>query len=57
MIAVDEIVGTQQESTESPTPVPRVGAEKAPPLKSWNEAVDQLRFLSVDDLLILMHLS
>ena len=57
MIAVDEIVGTQQESTESPTPVQRVGAEKAPPLKSWNEAVDQLRFLSVDDLLILMHLS
>ena len=57
MIAVDEIVGTQQESTESPTPVPRVGAEQAQPLKSWSEAVDQLRFLSVDDLLILMHLS
>ena len=57
MIAVDEVVGTQQESTESHTPVPRVGAEKAPPLNQVSETVDQLRFLSVDDLLILMHLS
>jgi len=57
MIAVDEVVGTQQESTESPTPVQRVGAEKAPPLNPVSETVDQLRFLSVDDLLILMHLS
>ena len=57
MIAVDEVVGTQQESTESPTPVQRVGAEKAPPMKQVSETIDQLRFLSVDDLLILMHLS
>lgn len=59
MIAMDEVMESSQElATEQATPA-RAGAEKAPREKAHltSEKVDQLRFLSVDDLLILMHLS
>lgn len=58
MIAMDEIMESSQElASEQGTPV-RAGAEKAPREKlPTSEKVDQLRFLSVDDLLILMYLS
>ena len=60
MIAMDEIMESSQElASEQATPTTRAGAEKAPREKVLltHEKVDQLRFLSVDDLLILMHLS
>ena len=60
MIAMNETVESSQDlATEQVTPI-RAGAEKAPREKTpaqEQEKVDQLRFLSVDDLLILMHLS
>ncbi len=60
MIAMNETVESSQDlATEQVTQI-RAGAEKAPREKipaQEQEKVDQLRFLSVDDLLILMHLS
>jgi hypothetical protein len=60
MIAMNETVESSQDlGTEQVSPSPiRAGAEKALREKvPAQEKVDQLRFLSVDDLLILMHLS
>jgi len=58
MIAVEEMTESPQEVAVEPSVPVRFGAEHAlRPKTPTTEAVDQLRFLSVDDLLILMHLS
>lgn len=57
MIAMNETMESSQDLATENTPPVRAGAEKAPRDKATQEKVDQLRFLSVDDLLILMHLS
>jgi len=58
MIAMEDIMESSQELASEQANPSRAGAEKAPRDKEpATEKVDQLRFLSVDDLLILMHLS
>lgn len=58
MTGVEQVMESPQDlASEQATPI-RAGAEKAAREKATpSESVDQLRFLSVDDLLILMHLS
>ena len=58
MTGVEQIMESSQDLASEQAKLIRAGAEKAAREKATpSESVDQLRFLSVDDLLILMHLS